>query len=83
MFILFGGDTYYPGGGMADYRGKYETLDNAIIAAKTQEFSNEWTTENLCQWWHVLDLDSWQIVASSEGDEEMSTLIQSNINFFS
>lgn len=43
-FVLFAGDTYYPGGGMSDCRGSFETMVEVV--------------DNIprCDWWHVLDL---------------------------
>ena len=83
MYILFGGDDYYPGGGLADYRGKYNTLDEAVTAAKTKEFENTWSAMKLCEWWHVLDCDSWQIVAKSEGSDEMIEEVKQNLATYS
>ncbi len=31
-FMVFAGDSYYPEGGMADFLGDYETIEEAITA---------------------------------------------------
>lgn len=54
MFHLFGGSHYYPCGGLDDYLGSYDVLDDAIEAARQ--------TDN--EWWHVAD-DNMQRVADS------------------
>lgn len=49
-FLLFGYDTYYPGGGEADYIGRYETLAQAKAAARGPEGKNQ-------EYFDVYDID--------------------------
>lgn len=49
-YLLFAGPTYYPGGGVVDYVGKYETLDEAKAAFAEKEDCNDWA--------HIVDADT-------------------------
>ena len=73
-FLLFGGITYYPSGGWFDFQDGYDTLKEAIAAAK-QKFKDAPDYE----WWHVYDTVIDEVVGASymvapkvddEGDEE-------------
>lgn len=44
-FLLFAGETYYPGGGWDDFVDDYDTLEEAEAKAKTLK-------EN---WWDIVD----------------------------
>lgn len=46
-FIVFGGDTYYPSGGMRDFKGAFPSMLDAITWAGSQGFD----------WWQVVDKD--------------------------
>jgi len=43
MFILFAGDSYYPGGGWRDFKGYFGSLELALEAAANTS----------CDWWHI------------------------------
>ena len=43
-YLLFAGDNYYPGGGFNDYRGRFETLEDALA----------WAARKSHDWWHVV-----------------------------
>lgn len=58
MFILFRGDTYYPGGGWEDYGGNFLTLEAAILFAHKNMAS--W------YWWHIVELEEMTIVRRSD-----------------
>lgn len=45
-FFLFSGDTYYPSGGWHDFTASYDTLEEAIAAAKSL---------GKYEWFHVID----------------------------
>lgn len=53
---LFLGDTYYPGGGIQDYRGSYETLDECLAVVKGGP----------CDWADVAVLRNGKLVALYE-----------------
>ena len=40
QYILFAGDTYYPGGGWDDFIGRFETKEAAYSAAA--ELNEDW-----------------------------------------
>lgn len=52
-FLLFGGDTYYPRGGMDDFKGDYDTIDEA---------KNEALLKRYCDWIHIYDQETRQFV---------------------
>lgn len=43
MFLIFAGDSYYPGGGWRDFKGYAPTLEAALEIVANQS----------CDWWHV------------------------------
>lgn len=62
MYQLFGGDNYYPCGGIHDFRGSYKTLEEAIARA-----TGDWVLDSddpddpydvfKLEWWHVVTFD--------------------------
>jgi hypothetical protein len=52
-YLNFAGDDYYPKGGWYDAGESHDNLQDAI----EQAYNNEW--------WHVVDLETGKIVASS------------------
>lgn len=66
-FMLFVFYKYYPIGGMNDFAGSYNTLDEAITALKSNDnWDGHWNGENGTDEWHVYDLEKQHIVASEE-----------------
>lgn len=57
LFLLFGYDTYYPGGGWCDFRGAFETIEQAKSRAEEQPYSNSF---------EVVDINKLKVV--SEGN---------------
>lgn len=53
---LFGGDFYYAQGGMNDFRGSFDTLDEAVSEGENM----------LTDWFHVYDMETLKRVAQSE-----------------
>lgn len=41
-YMLFYGDTYYPGGGINDHRGSFETIDEAKEFVKNLKWPADW-----------------------------------------
>tara|TARA_Y100000593_G_C4245816_1_gene304594 strand:+ start:101 stop:364 length:264 start_codon:yes stop_codon:yes gene_type:complete len=75
MFLLFGGDDYYPGGGMSDFRGRFDSIASAEEAARNVMFKNAWSDTGVCQWWQIVDADTLQVVqADREGPGGMTRL---------
>ena len=54
-YLLFAGDTYYPGGGWSDYKGSFDTIEEAKTSALAGE---RWSAE------HIHKFDWWQVIAS-------------------
>jgi hypothetical protein len=53
MFYLFGGDYFYPLGGMNDFVGAFSTLEEAIEIAR-QPLLPLWEgDDDLLEWWQV------------------------------
>lgn len=66
-FLHFSGIPHEPDGGWGDFVGSHDTLESAVLSAE-QEVSN--AGENWWGWWHIVDLQSEQIVASGPGASE-------------
>lgn len=52
MYLIFVGDTYYPGGGWKDFRCTATSLHDAVCRAANEPGD----------WWQVVDLDTKEIV---------------------
>lgn len=52
-YLLFAGDTYYPGGGWTDFIGSFDSIDDAIAATGHVQHD----------WWHVVDATTGKEVA--------------------
>jgi hypothetical protein len=72
MFFLFGGDMYFPGGGMSDLRGTYATLEEAL-AASQHTFVDE-DGENYLHWWQVGTVIDGQLVLVDGGRNTKSLI---------
>ncbi len=55
-YLLFGGYTHYPEGGWYDLLASFEELTSATECAASRDED----------WWHVIDAESGERVASSE-----------------
>lgn len=64
QYLLFGGLTFYPGGGWSDFRGSYNEINVAVATAKAGEdrFSD-------FDWWHVINADTGDKVAEGGTDD--------------
>lgn len=54
-FLAFGGYNYYPGGGWEDFAGSFDTLDEAVTAAKE-------AADKDYGWWNVADAATGRVV---------------------
>lgn len=72
-FALFANFTYYPHGGMWDYRGDFATVDEASAFAVSKE-REELDIREPWDWFHVVDLRTMRVVLakghSCYGDPE-------------
>jgi hypothetical protein len=62
-FLVFAGDDYYPSGGWGDFRGSYDTLEEALASCVCDP--GDWTAHD---WMHVIDAETMEKVASSGSD---------------
>jgi len=51
QFLLFTGYIYYPGGGMEDFDGDFDSLDEALTELKRIKEEHDPSTD----WWHIYD----------------------------
>jgi hypothetical protein len=55
LFFLFGGDHYYPSGGMRDLVGAFPTAESALEHA-TGNVQRPWDEDgetSILEWWHI------------------------------
>lgn len=55
-YFLFAGEVFYAKGGIHDLRGLFDSFDIALEKAQKMQHDDE------CQWWHIWDAYSGQIV---------------------
>jgi hypothetical protein len=60
QYLLFAGEEYYPRGGMQDFRGDFDALNDAQAAGAVFV-----EAEILTCWWHVYDTQQRRIVAGT------------------
>jgi hypothetical protein len=48
-YLLFAGCQYYPSGGWDDFKGSFDTIDEAKEQIKILDIED---------WWHIVDLDN-------------------------
>lgn len=59
-YWLFGGDKYYPGGGLADFVQSFDDSNDAIKMGRAKYGAS-------LEWFHVLDAEAFTVVFA-EGD---------------
>jgi len=66
-FVWMAGSTYYASGGFHDYRGSFDTKEEAEAKQK------EWLDENGKEynWSHIADLDTGEFTGSGSGCNPM------------
>jgi len=64
LYLLFGGDNYYPGGGAQDFESAHEDKDRAIRAGR------QFLAGTRLKWAHVFDCDRELIVWARESGNE-------------
>ncbi|NOX95107.1 MAG: hypothetical protein GXP04_08420 [Alphaproteobacteria bacterium] len=70
-FIVFAGISYYARGGMEDFQGDFDTLEEAIENTPTK-YDDRWDVDNepiweSIHWWHVLDTETGRVEHVAEG----------------
>lgn len=61
-FLIFAGSNYYPSGGWNDFQGSEDTLLHALRFAANVAC----TSSGMCDWWHVVDTTTNEIVEHSK-----------------
>lgn len=56
-YLAFAGDNYYPDGGWEDFRGDFDTCEEAVAAVKNYK-----PTCSTGQWGHVVYTETKEIV---------------------
>ena len=74
-FWLFAGAVYYPGGGMSDFQGDFDSLDEAMDHFKTFPKGKFDTTSGM--WVHVFD-SAYGVVAGDLDQWNSESLIDGN-----
>ena len=60
-YLLFAGDTYYPGGGWQDYKGRFKSRTEALRAAAGGTRNTDLVTGSW-DWWQIVDQETGKIV---------------------
>lgn len=67
-YILFAGETYYPGGGWNDFVADGDTVEELELITKKMEgadnSSHDW------DWWHIVDTQQDEVVAGKFNDDQ-------------
>lgn len=75
QFALFGGNNYYPGGGWNDFKGFFDSIEEAKSYAfkkRIKQTDHLVISEEIVQrwdWFHIADTTTLAIVLDSEGSE--------------
>lgn len=66
-FIVFGGHCYYAAGGLHDFVGSFETIEEAVEAATATEKVHPYIDrqQDVYEWWHILDAATGKIAGRS------------------
>lgn len=60
-YLLFTGMSFYAGGGWIDFRGDYDTVEEAVTAAATRSAINDDV------WYHIVDATTRKVVKYIDG----------------
>ncbi len=63
-YMLFAGSQYYPSGGWDDFKDSFDTCEEALVAARLQETGYKGKTKPVYDWFHVVDVQGFIIVAT-------------------
>jgi hypothetical protein len=67
-YFLFGGQVYYPRGGMDDINSEWHTEQEALTEAHKRF---PYGTDGYDYWWHIYDSKTGDIVARDPRNEDM------------
>lgn len=63
IFMVFGGDIYYPSGGMEDFQAQFSTF------AEAEAFAMGFVQADCLRWSHVADATTHQVLAQYKGQQ--------------
>jgi len=63
-YALFGGNRFYPAGGIEDFKGFFETVEEA-----EQHVLENYDMYINFDWYHIACKDSFTIIASGNGED--------------
>ncbi len=67
-YMAFSGEDFYPNGGMSDFRGSFDELDQAIERAKADHEETRYREPFTPDWAHVYDCDKNEIIWKIDDD---------------
>lgn len=56
QYLLFAGRSYYPNGGINDYQGSFDDIDEAYMYFLKNEDQESW------DWYHIIDKETLKTV---------------------
>lgn len=59
-FLLFSGDLYYPLGGIKDFKGSFDTKEEAL----------DWIAKYPAEWYHIYDTEEQKVVVGVRDEED-------------
>ena len=68
-YALFAGNFYYPCGGWGDFESAFDTIDDAKAAGSAELQIRGGAYSNEQDWYHVVDLQTGEIVASQRTED--------------
>lgn len=60
-YLLFIGESFYAGGGWADFRGDFSSVEKAEIVWEKREYPDSY------DWYHIIDAETGKVVACKQG----------------
>lgn len=67
-YLVFSNGGYYPNGGWGDFKGSFDTLEEAITSAKIEAKKN--SAPSLSWWWHVVEITLGEEVTDDTAHKE-------------
>jgi hypothetical protein len=66
-YLVFGGQVYYPAGGMDDLKDRFDDLDSALQLCRDLRTPDKWGYAP-CDWTHIYDVQDDKILYLSDFD---------------
>ena len=63
---------------MADFRGRFDTVEDAEDA-KNAVFENDWSHTGTCEWWQIVSSETLKIVKSDDWVLELNAHIAKHL----